>query len=472
MRQSFGIIGLGVMGKNLARNLAGKGISLSLFNRFEKGVEENVAVDFISHHAELSTTLGFENLSAFVQSLEGPRKILLMVKAGVAVDAVLQELRQFLAPGDIIIDGGNSHYKDTQRRIDSLKMDDIQFIGCGISGGEAGALNGPSMMPGGDQKTYNLIAPILEMIAAKDKSDNPCCTFIGTGGAGHFVKMVHNGIEYAEMQLLAEIYYIIRVGMGKTPDEIAAVFESWNDDGLGSYLLEITVNILRKKEGNGWLIDQILDQAGNKGTGSWTTIAAAELGVPITMITSALFARYVSAFKSERLQANAMYRPITSGKLKVTSQNLKNAYRTSRLINHHQGFHLLSAASESFGWQLNLSEIARVWTNGCIIRSGLMEELVDNLANTNRLLKSPAFSSKAKSDWIDLANVIASAVHAGLAVPCLSAGIQFLNGYTCASSPANIIQAQRDYFGAHTYRRVGDESGESNHTDWLEDKNK
>ncbi len=467
MQSTFGIIGLGVMGKSLARNMANHDVRLSLYNRFEKGVEENIAIDFISKFPELDKAKGFEDLNAFVQSLEQPRKILLMVKAGAAIDDILKKMKPHLSPGDIIIDGGNSHYKDTQKRINDLSLNNIHFIGCGISGGEEGALKGPSIMPGGNKTAYEDIAPYLEKIAAKDKNDNPCCTYIGPSGSGHFIKMVHNGIEYAEMQLLAELYSILRYGKNKTPEEIAGIFEQWLGTHLDSYLLEITVQILRKKENGNWVIDQILDQAGNKGTGSWTTIAAAELGVPITMITSALYARYLSAFKTERINAEKLFykkHPIKN--ITVNIEQIKNAYYLARLVNHHQGIHLIDDAAKTYHWDLHLPETTRIWTNGCIIRSVLMEELIDILQTTNRILVHPYFIDFIKKHRNELSATVSDSISANISVPCFSTAINYLNGYFNAQSPANIIQAQRDYFGAHTFKRVDDPSGKSYHIDW------
>ena len=464
MQSTFGIIGLGVMGKSLARNMANQDIRLSLYNRHEKGVEENVAIDFISNFPALQQAKGFESLNEFVQSLERPRKILLMIKAGAAIDHILKTIKPFLVEGDIIIDGGNSHYKNTQRRINDLLPQKIHLIGCGVSGGEEGALKGPSIMPGGDKDAYNNIAPFLEKIAAKDKYGNPCCTYIGDDGSGHFIKMVHNGIEYAEMQLLAETYSILRFGKNKTPDEIANIFEKWSGTHLDGYLLEITTKILRKKENGTWLIDNILDQAGNKGTGSWTTIAAAELGVPITMITAALFARYLSAFKEERTNADNLYKiNRQNNNTEINIEQLKNAYYIARLINHHQGIHLIADAAKEYGWELHLPEIARIWTNGCIIRSVLMEELIGILQKTNRVLTHSYIVDFIKKHQNDLSAIVNTTILTGINIPCFTAAINFLNGYTNAQSSANIIQAQRDFFGAHTFKRLDDPSGKSHH---------
>lgn len=469
MYQTFGIIGMGVMGKSLARNLASKGYKLSLYNRYSKGIEENIAIDFINSFEELSEAKGFEDLNAFVQSLEKPRKILLMVKAGDVVDHLIEKLIPILNQNDIIIDGGNSHYKDTERRMEYLDTKGIGYIGSGVSGGEEGALKGPSIMPGGKSSSYKEISKILESIAAKDSQGAPCCAFIGSGGAGHFVKMVHNGIEYAEMQLIAEVYSLMRFGLLLDPLEISAIFKEWNNGTLSSYLLGITADILTKKEGDNYLIDLILDKAGNKGTGSWTSIAAAELGVSISMINEALFARYISAFKEERVKSDAIYNKVNRKEIfDLNVDQIRNAYTVARIVNHHQGMHLMSAASETYKWSLNLSEIARIWTNGCIIRSQLMQNLISILNATDRILHFPDIVTLVNNLDDDIKEVTAIAITNNHSVPCFSAACNYLSAYTNKFVSANIIQAQRDYFGAHTYKRVDDESDTSYHTNWNE----
>ncbi len=462
----FGLYGLGVMGKSLSRNLARNGFSLSLFNRYVKGSEENVATVFISEYKELSSAKGFQDVQEFVDSLSTPRKIFLMVQAGSITDQVIDELVPYLNKGDVLIDGGNSNYKDTERRVKKLSEYDIHFLGCGVSGGEEGALNGPSIMPGGKKEAYELVSVYLEAIAANDTYNKPCCSFVGNGGAGHFVKMVHNGIEYAEMQLLAEVYQFLRFAAGLNPGEIADILEGWRDGDLDSYLLEITVDILRKKEGKEYLIDYILDKAGNKGTGSWTTVAAAELGVPATMISSALFARYLSAFKEERTIASFMYEgkvPIPGA---ISPEDIGKAYQLARVVNHHQGIHLISTASKEYGWDLNLPELARIWTNGCIIRSQLMEYLVFILQETDRILFDERTQKAVSDSRPHLDEFVIESFKAGLDSPCFTAAANFLNGYSSITSSANIIQAQRDYFGAHSYKRTDDPDGPSHHTEW------
>jgi 6-phosphogluconate dehydrogenase len=373
----IGLLGLGVMGKSLCRNLAKKGFAISMYNRHVKGIEENVAVDFKKQSNKLSTTLPFDELQSFVNSLQKPRKIMLMVNAGKTIDKVINSLEPYLSEGDILIDGGNSHYKDTQIREEYLKSQHIHFMGVGISGGEQGALKGPSIMPGGSETAYSIAQEYLEAIAAKDGNNLPCCSYLGKEGSGHFVKMVHNGIEYVEMQLLAEVFGIFEY-MGYNPDEIANIFESWKITA-NSYLLSITIDILRKKEGNDWLIHKIMDKAGNKGTGNWATMATAEFGVPSTLIANALFARYISSFKEERVEMSKKYNDNKNSPLSISNKDILKAYQLARIINHHQGFKLIDEVSNSNNWELNLAEIARIWTNGCIIKSAFMETLVDIL---------------------------------------------------------------------------------------------
>ena len=460
----FGLIGLGVMGKSLCRNIASKGVKISMFNRHVPEKEENIAYNFKKQHVELRNSLVFDQLHKFVASLKRPRKIFLMVNAGPAIDTVIEKLIPLLSKEDIIIDGGNSHFKDTAKREGLLSNHGIFFIGCGVSGGEDGALKGPSIMPGGDKKAYEIIKPYLEKIAAKDKNAKACCTYIGKSGSGHFTKMVHNGIEYAEMQLLAELYQIFKAN-GKNPDEIALILSSIEADAQ-SYLLEITIDILRKKENNDWLIHKILDKAGNKGTGNWTTITSAQLGVPSTLISGALFARFLSAYKDERVQVQEIL-PSKLNAFDINENIILEAYQLARIVNHIQGFKLLKQASETYKWSLNLNEIARIWTNGCIIRSDLMEKLVDMLKNENDLILHVDTVSSIKKLKPALTLVVAKCIESNISVPCLSEAINYLNGISQADSPANLIQAQRDYFGAHTYQRVDDKSGNFHHTDWL-----
>ncbi len=456
----FGLIGLGVMGKSLSRNLASKGYALALYNRHVAGKEENVATNFVAEFPnELQQAAGFDDLRAFVAALERPRRIFIMVNAGTATDAVIEELLPLLAQGDLIMDGGNAHYKDTERRTERLHAQGILCLGTGVSGGEEGALKGPAIMPGGSAEAYELAKPYLESIAARDRHSRPCCAHIGQGGAGHFVKMVHNGIEYAEMQLLAEVYYILREVFGYTPDAIADTLDAWLTTDAASYLMEITRDILRVSAGEGWLLDLVADVASSKGTGGWATAAAAELGVPATMISEALFARYLSAFAQERSDASKAIHyknainATNRGQFAFDPALLWAAYQLARVVNHHQGMHLVHAASEAYGWQLNLPQIARVWTNGCIIRSRLMEDLEAVLATESRILQHPVYANFVQQARPALTQVAVVALSAGLETPCLSSALQFCNGYNNPNSPMNIIQAQRDYFGAHTYTR-------------------
>lgn len=465
MKSSFGIIGLGVMGKSLALNFAGKGITLSLYNRFVTGKEEQVAQQFIAKHDELKAAKGFEELQSFIESLEQPRKILLMVNAGSATDAVIDELKPLLNKGDILIDGGNSNYKDTERRMADLLTHEIHFIGSGISGGEEGALKGPSIMPGGNKDAYEQVQIFLETIAAKDKNGEPCCAYVSTGGSGHFVKMVHNAIEYAEMQLLSEVYDIMRNGLLMNPDEIATVFAEWKKSYTGSYLLEITIDILKTKENNEWLLDKILDMGSSKGTGSWAVTGAAELGVAAGMMTAALYARYLSVDKETRVKANELFHH-QKKKLLLNIEELQTAYHLARIINHQQGFELIKAAAKKYQWNIHLDELARIWTNGCIIRSSLMEELMQVFEAGDTVMMHPSVVSFVRNNKFSLETTVAAGLQNGFALPALSEALNYINAFATSNSAMNLIQAQRDYFGAHTYQRVDDETGKAYHTQW------
>lgn len=464
-KTEFGLIGLGVMGKSLCRNLANKGFTIAMYNRHVDEKEVDIAKNFKDEFPVFKNALAFDNLANFIISMQRPRRIMLMVNAGKPVDYVIDDLVPLLDKGDIIIDGGNSHFEDTKRRIETLGEKGIHFVGAGVSGGEEGALKGPSIMPSGDERAYHVLAPYLETIAAIDKNGKGCCTYVGPEGSGHYIKMVHNGIEYAEMQLLAEVYQLMRM-QKKTPTEIADFIEPWTNTDLNSFLLEITVNILRKKEDDDWLIDKILDKAGNKGTGNWTTVSAANLGIPATVISSALFARYVSAFKEVRIQMENLYQFETTAP-KFDIKTLKDAYTLARIVNHHQGFDLINEASKNYNWNLNLSEIARIWTNGCIIRSELMEKLVNLFASGNgSILFQPSIVHQVKSLRNSLKNIVIASVKSDTALPCFSEALTYLKSMTTKNLSANMIQAQRDYFGAHTYRRVDKEG--TFHTDWIE----
>ena len=465
-KSSIGVIGMGVMGKNLARNIARNGFSVSLYNRRVKGKEEDIALQVTKTYPELNNSPAFEDMKAFVESIQRPRKILMMVYAG-AVDEVIDEIQGHCSEGDIIIDGGNSFYKDTEKRYQELQEKGIEFLGMGVSGGELGALNGPAIMPGCSKKAYTKVSPILGRIAAKNKAGDSCCQFIGTGGSGHFVKMVHNGIEYAEMQLLAECYDIMKAtGMDK--DAIHAIFSTWSKNKEHeSYLLEITSHILKAKKDENFILDEILDVASSKGTGAWASIEGIRLGIPFNIISSALYARSISNVKSKRETLSTHFES-PKNKLSLATDNLRDAYQCARILNHIQGFEYIIAAGKAFAWELNLSSIAQVWTGGCIIRSGLMFELMQELKKDEQLFASPLLLQRLNTYRNSLKEICQLAMGGEIPIPTFSACLNFLNGIKQASSSANLIQAQRDYFGAHTYKLVDDPSGPSQHTNWNE----
>ena len=469
-KSEIGLIGLGVMGQSLSRNIANKGFRLSVYNRQVEDREVDVAHNFVKAYPELSEVLPFDDMLGFVQSLESPRSIFLMVNAGAAVDAVIASLLPHLDEDDIIIDGGNSHYKDTERRCEELlTQHKVHYVGTGVSGGEEGALKGPSIMPGGSPKGYQKIEQIFTTIAAKDYAKSNCCAFIGKGGAGHFVKMVHNGIEYGEMQLLAEVYGVLRFHMGKSLNQISDILSDWLETDVASYLLEITQDIMLHQEDGGPIIDIILDKAGNKGTGSWTTIAACELGVAIPTLTAALFARYQSSYLDVRKSAALSYNFAQKGKTEISVENLCAAYRQARIINHHQGYELIAAASENYNWQIDFKELSRIWTNGCIIRSKLMEQISTALDNEQpSLLLNETISAPLRGEKIRALSQLVSAIsNLDISAPCFSSALSYFRAFTEERSLANVIQAQRDYFGAHTYERVDRPRGEKYHTQWL-----
>ncbi len=467
-KSDFGLIGLGVMGQNLALNFADNNIKLSVFNRHIPNEEVDIAKNFIEKNPN-KKLLGFDELTAFIQSIQKPRNILFMVKAGAPVDSLITSLIPLLDTDDLLIDGGNSHYLDTVSRIKLLQKHHIKFVGTGISGGEEGARFGPSIMPGGSPESYKRVAPFLEKIAAKDKNETPCCAYIGAEGSGHFVKMVHNGIEYAEMQLIAEVYELLRFGMKLSPLDISTIFKSWSASNLNSYLLEITTDILQKKEGNEYLLDKILDAASQKGTGGWSTEAAISLGVPLNTISDAVMARNLSAQKNIRVKANAIYN-IEKTKISIPKDQfcilLRQAYEASRIINHHIGFAMITEASNQYSWNINLKETARIWTNGCIIRSDLMEHLVTVLKESDQVLLHPEIVEKMNSVKNNLAECIAIGSKNGFSLPVLSSALNYFLGFINGNSSANVIQAQRDYFGAHTYKRIDKPLDKSFHTNW------
>ena len=462
-KSEFGVIGLGVMGKSLSLNMAEKGFKISVYNRTE-GDEAKVVSTFLESNQVFKNISGFTNLQEFVDSLEKPRKLLMMVKAGSVVDAIIGQLMPFLSPQDLLIDGGNSHFKDTQNRFETLKKQQIQFIGCGISGGEEGARKGPSLMPGGSLESYNMVAPILEAIAAKDAKGQPCCTFIGNDGSGHFIKMIHNGMEYAEMQLLAEVYGLLSPTM--THEEIAELFSVWNKGDLSSYLLEITIDILRKKEGNQYLLNKVLDQAENKGTGSWSSKTALDLGVPTTLMTSAVFARYLSSFKTTRERLSKPIQVQKHSEKPLNLKTLEKAYRFARIVNHHQGFELMSEASKTFNWNLNLSEIARIWTNGCIIRSQFMMDSIGYLKQSKDLISHQNLFERLQETESSIAEVLKHAISNRVPLDTFWAAYNYWISMTTKRLSANVIQAQRDYFGAHTYQRIDKPLTQFFHTNW------
>jgi 6-phosphogluconate dehydrogenase len=459
----FGVIGLGVMGQNLSLNIAEKGFSLSVYNRIEKG-ESEIVKTFISANPSFENIQGYNNLSEFILSLERPRKLLIMIKAGRPIDHLLLKLIPLLNKGDLIIDGGNSHFIDTTKRFRLLEKNNIHYIGAGISGGEKGARNGPSIMPGGSMRSYDLVSDVLEYIAAKDDEGLPCCTYIGADGSGHFIKMVHNGIEYAEMQLLAELFALMRRFMNYK--EIARVLETWKKGELSSYLLGITIKILQKKEGDKYLLDLILDQAGNKGTGSWSGKIAFDLGVPATMMSSAVFARYISSFKASRMVENIQIDKTLDNSVKIDPEILKNAYQFARIINHTQGFELINNASKTYSWELNLSDISRIWSNGCIIKSTLMSTLQDIFQNETDLLKSKFGSDLLRSNEALISEVLKYGIDQRVALHTFGTALNYWIDMTSKVLPANLIQAQRDFFGSHCYQRNDKSSDRFFHTNW------
>jgi 6-phosphogluconate dehydrogenase len=462
-KSDFGLIGLGVMGKNISLNVADKGYAVSVYNR-SNGDEKNVVPDFLKEYKSFKNISGYINISEFVQSLERPRNIFLMIKAGEAIDAVIEQLLPLLSENDIIIDGGNSHYKDTLRRSNYLENKGINFVGCGVSGGEKGARIGPSLMPGCSKSTYKIISPILDAIAAKDSHGTPCSAHLGPEGSGHFIKMVHNGIEYVEMQLLAEMYALLSVSFSN--QEIAQVFLDWNKTDLSSYLLEITAEILQKKEGERYLIDFVLDKAGNKGTGAWSSKAAFDLGNVNTMMSSAVFSRYISSFKEKRvaLAKDATHKKSLQNNLDLVE--LEEAYRFARLINHHQGFDLMAQASEAYNWNLNLSEVARIWTNGCIIRSQFMIDCISYFKEHNELLLNNVVLNILNESEKIISKIIKDGMANRVPLDSFWSAYNYWISMTTAVLPANLIQAQRDYFGSHTYQRNDNDTGDYIHTNW------
>ncbi len=465
----IGILGMGVMGKSLALNCAEKGIKTAIYNRHVPGKEEKIAQNVVKDNPQMRHLIPFDELQVFLHNLEVPRKILLMIPAGEAVDQQIQQLIPFLEDGDVIIDGGNSHYEDSSRRAAFLEKNGLRFVAMGVSGGEEGARKGPSMMPGGDREAVKGLLPIFEKIAAKNTNGEPCVAYIGPEGSGHFVKMVHNSIEYGEMQLLAEVYGLMRYYFAMHPPQIAEILEQWLNQGESSYLLEITIDIMRTKEGQEYLLDKILDQAAQKGTGGWSVEAALKHAVPYGPLVEAVMARIISSQKSNRLALSNLYgiqKPKGDFDYSELLEDLKNAYRTVRILNHEIGFSLIKQASDDHKWSLDLAKIAGIWTNGCIIRSDLMMKLSTLLDENSYILEMDDYVSLLRSDHKSLGKVISASINAGVAIPVMSAAFQYFLGRVTASSSANLIQAQRDYFGAHTYQRVDKGPDEYFHTEW------
>lgn len=466
-KQQIGVIGLAVMGKNLAFNIESRGYSISVYNRSAAKTDE------MMNEAEGKNVVPAYTLEEFVASLEKPRKILLMVKAGMATDATIEQLKPLLEKGDIVIDGGNTFYKDTQRRNEELSNLGIHFIGTGVSGGEEGALTGPSIMPSGQKEAYDLVAPILKDISAKVDGD-ACCTYIGTDGAGHYVKMVHNGIEYGDMQLISESYFLLKNLLGLSAEEFHEVFTEWNKGELDSYLIEITADIFKKydEETGKPMVDIILDKAGQKGTGKWTSQSALDLGVPLPIITESVFARYISALKEERVEASKILRGPEAkftGDKKALIESIRKALYMSKICSYAQGFAQMKAASEENNWDLQYGDIAMIFRGGCIIRAQFLQkikEAYDRDANLNNLLLDTYFQGIVESYQGALREVISTAVMNGIPVPGLSSALAYFDSYRTETLPANLIQAQRDYFGAHTYERIDKEG--TFHTEWME----
>lgn len=467
-KQQIGVIGLAVMGKNLALNIESRGYSVAVYNRTYAKTE-----DFLANEAKGKNFVGAKTIEEFVNSLEKPRKIMLMVKAGPATDATIESLKPHLEEGDILIDGGNTLYEDTIRRNEELDKTGIHFIGTGVSGGEEGALNGPSLMPGGQKEAYELVAPIFEAISAKVDGD-PCVTYIGPNGAGHFVKMVHNGIEYGDMQLIAEAYFILKHVLGMDANELHEVFTEWNRGELDSYLIEITADIFTKvdEETGKPIIDVIMDKAGQKGTGKWTSKNALDLGVPLPLITESVFARFISSLKDERVKASNMLsgpKPNAyGGDRKELIEAVRKALYMSKITSYAQGFAQMRAASEEYNWDLKFGDIAMIWRGGCIIRAQFLQkikEAFDRDPELPNLMLDPYFKEIVENYQSALREVVSLAVKNGIAVPTFASAIAYYDSYRSEDLPANLIQAQRDYFGAHTYERK-DKPGVF-HTNWF-----
>ena len=466
----IGLIGLAVMGQNLVLNMNDKGCVVTVFNRTVSKVD-----DFLNSAAKgRDTIIGSHSIEEFVSLLKKPRKIMLMVKAGEVVDKFIDMIVPHLEQGDLIIDGGNSHYPDTIRRTKSLDEKGILYIGTGVSGGEEGARHGPSIMPGGNPKAWPLVKEIFQAISAKTDDGSPCCEWVGENGAGHFVKMVHNGIEYGDMQLICEAYQLMKTLLGFDNDKMHKVFAEWNKGELDSYLIEITRDIMAYKDQDGSaLVEKILDTAGQKGTGKWTGISSLEMGIPVTLIGEAVYARCLSALKDERVAASKVLsgiEPNFEGDKETFVEDIRKALLASKIVSYAQGYMLMRQAAKEYGWNLNYGGIALMWRGGCIIRSvflGKIKEAFDKNPNLNNLLLDDYFKGVIENCQDSWRNVVSTAVQNGVAVPVLSTALAFFDGYRSERLPANLLQAQRDYFGAHTYERLDKPRGEFFHTNWT-----
>ena len=468
-KPQIGIAGLAVMGENLVMNMASKGFGVAVYNRTSSKTKA-----FIEGRAKGQPIEGYFSLEEFIDALERPRRVMMMLKAGKVVDDFIDKLLPLLEPGDIIIDGGNSNYEDTVRRVKKVEGKGLYYIGSGVSGGEEGALKGPSIMPGGSQAAWQHVEPVFTAIAAKAGENEPCCGWMGPGGAGHFVKMVHNGIEYGDMQLICESYQIMKVLLGLDSDEIGRIFSDWNQGNLDSYLIEITADIFGYKDSDGApLVEKILDTAGQKGTGKWTVNAALDQGVVLSLISESVFARCLSSYKDLRMSASQKLSgpsPDFKEDSKTVIEALERALYGAKIISYTQGFSLMSEASSDFDWNLDLALIARIWRGGCIIRSAFLDKIgaaYDRSPGLENLLFDEYFTDTITEVQADLRTIVATAATAGISVPCLSSALAYYDGLRTGRLPANLLQAQRDYFGAHTYERIDRPRGDFFHTDWT-----